>query len=90
MFYIYSFFFFRLELDTCTEVSNNGENAENCEDNSASAVVDDEEMPSSLKRAYFVYQNAIKHIKDIKFIIELLNITKEYNDIDKLQIKIIW
>ncbi|XP_067211528.1 U3 small nucleolar RNA-associated protein 6 homolog [Linepithema humile] len=81
---------FKLELDTISEVSNSGENAENCEDSSASATVDDKEIPSSLKRAYSVYRNALEHIKDIKFIIELLNITKEYSDIEKLQKKIIW
>lgn len=79
-----------MELDTRhTEVSNNDENTENCEDNVATTV-DDKEMPSSLKRAYSVYRNAFEHIKDIKFIIELLNITKEYSDTEKLQKKIIW
>lgn len=75
---------FKLELDTRTEVSNNGE------DNSASTTVDDKEMPASLKRAYSVYRNATEQIKDIKFIIELLNITKEYNNTEALQKKIIW
>jgi len=78
-----------LELDTRIEISNNGENTENCEDNSASTT-NDKEIPFSLKRAYSVYQNAFEHIKDIKFIIELLNITKEYNGTEKLQKKIIW
>ncbi|EZA47219.1 U3 small nucleolar RNA-associated protein 6-like protein [Ooceraea biroi] len=81
---------FRLELDDRLPVnSNNTENAENREDNSASMAVDDNELPLSLKRAYVIYQQAFECVKDIKFIMELLNVTKEYDDTEKLQKKII-
>lgn len=53
-------------------------------------MTDDNEMPLKLKTAFFIYEKAFENIKDIKFIIELLNITKEYDNIEKLQKKIIW
>ncbi|EFN79056.1 U3 small nucleolar RNA-associated protein 6 homolog [Harpegnathos saltator] len=79
---------FRLELNDHISVSNNAENAENQEDNSASTV-DDNEMPLALKRAYVIYQQAVERVNDIKFIIELLKITEKYNNTEKLQKKII-
>lgn len=68
--------------------SNNTENAENQEDNSA-LMVNDNEMPLPLKKAYLIYQQAVQHINDIKFIIKLLTITEEYANTEKLQKKII-
>lgn len=83
--------FSSLELDDRLPVnSNNAENAENREDDSSAMTVDDNEIPFSLKRAYVIYQQAFERVKDIKFIIDLLNVTKEYNDTEKLQKKIIW
>ncbi|KAI4484367.1 hypothetical protein M0802_013112 [Mischocyttarus mexicanus] len=56
---------------------------------SAPSEIDDEDdMPLPLKRAYVIYKEASKCVEDIKFIIELLNITKEYKA-EKLQKKIV-
>lgn len=83
--------YFRLELENHLAItSNNTENTENQEDNLALTMENDNEIPSSLKTAYFVYQQAFERMKNIKFIIELLNIAKEYNGTEKLQKKIIW
>lgn len=46
-------------------------------------------MSIGLKRAYIIYQQASKRIKDIRFIIELLNIAKNHNNTEKLQNKIL-
>ncbi|XP_011646217.1 U3 small nucleolar RNA-associated protein 6 homolog [Pogonomyrmex barbatus] len=81
---------FKLELnDHLTITSNNFNDTESHRDNSASAVMNDSEMPVALEAAYFIYRQAFEYIKDIKFIIELLNITKKYKDTDRLQKKII-
>ncbi|KAK2586790.1 hypothetical protein KPH14_011815 [Odynerus spinipes] len=73
---------FRLELD---ETLNNTENTES----GTAPVTDDvDDMPLPLKRAYVIYKEASKRVEDIKFIIELLNITKEYKS-EKLQKKIV-
>lgn len=83
--------YFRLELENHLAItSNNTENTENQEDNLALTMENDNEIPFSLKTAYFVYQQAFERMKNIKFIIELLNIAKEYNGTEKLQKKIIW
>lgn len=47
-------------------------------------------MPVPLKTAFIIYRQAFDRIKDIKFIIELLNITKEYDNAEQLQKRIIW
>ncbi|XP_011883955.1 PREDICTED: U3 small nucleolar RNA-associated protein 6 homolog, partial [Vollenhovia emeryi] len=78
---------FKLELDN--RLAPNSENTENREDNPVSATTDDNDMPLPLKTAFFIYQQAFEHIKDIKFIVELLNITKEYDNIEQLQKRII-
>lgn len=75
----------RLELD---ETLNNAEDNESKTQSTPSAIDDEDEMPLPLKRAYVVYKEASKCIEDIKFIIELLNITKEYKA-EKLQKKIV-
>lgn len=84
--------YFRLELENRVAVItlNNAENTENQEDNLALTMMNNNEIPISLKTAYFIYQQAFERIKDIKFIVELLNIAKEYDDTEKLQMKIIW
>lgn len=69
---------------------SNAENTENQEDDPVPMTTDDNEMPIPLKTAFFIYQQAFDRIKDIKFIIELLNITKEYDNIEQLQKRIIW
>lgn len=46
-------------------------------------------MSIGIKRAYIIYQQASKRIRDIKFVIELLNITKDHNNTEKLQNKIV-
>lgn len=74
---------FRLELENRLTAPNNSENKE---DNLA---METDEIPLSLKTAYIIYQQAFECIKNIKFIIELLNIAKEYDDTEKLQKKII-
>ncbi|KAF7402853.1 hypothetical protein HZH66_005120 [Vespula vulgaris] len=76
---------FRLELD---ETLNNTEDNESKTQSTPSAIDDEDDMPLPLKRAYVVYKEASKCIEDIKFIIELLNITKEYKA-EKLQKKIV-
>ncbi|EFN69487.1 U3 small nucleolar RNA-associated protein 6-like protein [Camponotus floridanus] len=76
-----------LELENrLTVAPNNSENNESKEDNLA---MENDEIPFSLRTAYIVYQQAFECIKNVKFIIELLNIAKEYNDTEKLQKKII-
>lgn len=81
---------FKLELENRIAVaSNNAENTRNQEDNVTLTMMNDNEIPTSLKTAYFIYQQAFERIKDIKFIVELHNIAKEYNDTEKLQKKII-
>ncbi|XP_072753293.1 U3 small nucleolar RNA-associated protein 6 homolog [Anoplolepis gracilipes] len=81
---------FKLVLENrLTVASNNTENTENQEDNLVLTAENDSEIPISLKMANIVYQKAFKHIKNIKFIIELLNIATEYDDTEKLQNKII-
>ncbi|TGZ43802.1 U3 small nucleolar RNA-associated protein 6 homolog [Temnothorax longispinosus] len=77
---------FKLELDNRLATAPNAENTENQEDNSVST--DDSEIPFP-KTAFFIYQQAFERIKDIKFIIELLNITKEYDNIEQLQKRIV-
>jgi len=82
-------FFYRLELDNRLETaSNNAENTENQEDNPS--MTTDSEISLPLKTAYLIYQQAVDCIKDIKFIIELLNITMEYDNVEQLQKRIIW
>lgn len=49
----------------------------------------DDDMSIGIKRAYIIYQQASKRIRDIKFVIELLNITKDHNNTEKLQNKIV-
>ncbi|XP_070150082.1 U3 small nucleolar RNA-associated protein 6 homolog [Polyergus mexicanus] len=81
---------FKLELKNHLAItSNNIKNTENQEDNLTLTMENDNEIPSSLKTAYFIYQQAFERMKNIKFIIELLNIAKEYNGTEKLQKKII-
>jgi len=67
--------------------SNNAENTENQEDNPS--MTTDSEIAFPLKTAYLIYQQAVDRIKDIKFIIELLNITMEYDNVEQLQKRII-
>lgn len=81
LFYVVS----RLELDGTL---SNDENNENQIQSTSSGIVHNDEMLSPLKRAYIVYKEASKKVKNIKFIIELLNITKEYKA-EKLQKKIV-
>lgn len=81
LFYVVS----RLELDgTLT----NDENDENQIQSTSSGIVHAEDTVPPLKRAHLVYKEASKKVKNIKFIIELLNITKEYKA-EKLQKKIV-
>lgn len=76
---------FKLELD---EVLVNDQKNENSDDNTVQTETDDD-MSIGLKRAYIIYQQASKRIKDIRFIIELLNIAKNHNNTEKLQNKIL-
>lgn len=81
------YLYFRLELENhLTIAPNNSENNKNEEDN---LTLETDEIPFSLKTAYIIYQQAFERIKNIKFIIELLNIAKEYDNTKKLQKKII-
>ncbi|XP_034190619.1 U3 small nucleolar RNA-associated protein 6 homolog [Osmia lignaria lignaria] len=75
---------FKLELD---DASGNDQKNENNSD--STSVNTDDDMSIGLKRAYIIYQQASKRIKDVKFIIELLNITKEHSNTEKLQNKIV-
>ncbi|KOC63457.1 U3 small nucleolar RNA-associated protein 6 like protein [Habropoda laboriosa] len=76
---------FKLELE---DVVISDQKNESIGDNAIPTGTDDD-MTIGLKRAYIIYQQASKCIKDIKFIIELLNITKEYKSTEKLQNKIV-
>lgn len=75
---------FKLELDDASSTDQKSEN-----NSDSTSVSTDDDMPIGLKRAYIIYQQASKRIKDVKFIIELLNITKEYSNTEKLQNKIV-
>ncbi|XP_076248353.1 U3 small nucleolar RNA-associated protein 6 homolog [Calliopsis andreniformis] len=76
---------FKLELDDAS--SNEKKNESN--NDSGTPMATDGEMNIELKRACIIYQQAAKRIKDIKFIIELLNIAKEYKNTEELQNKIV-
>ncbi|XP_032664948.1 U3 small nucleolar RNA-associated protein 6 homolog [Odontomachus brunneus] len=78
---------FRFELDDYVSPSNDAAKTEDQEDDSESAA-EDREVPLSLDKAYLIYQQASEHIRDIKFIIQLLTITEEYDNTEKLQKKI--
>ena len=75
----------KLELDDAS--SNDQKNESNGD--SAVPKATDNEMTIGLKRACIIYQQASKRIKDIKFIIELLDIAKEHNNTEELQSKIV-
>ncbi|OXU21679.1 hypothetical protein TSAR_004042 [Trichomalopsis sarcophagae] len=47
------------------------------------------EMPKELAKAVIVYEQAFKKVRDVKFIIDLLNISQEYENTEKLQNKIV-
>ncbi|XP_015177794.1 PREDICTED: U3 small nucleolar RNA-associated protein 6 homolog [Polistes dominula] len=49
---------------------------------------DDDDMPVPLKKAYVIYKAAKESVEDIKFIVELLNIAKEYKA-EQLEKKIV-
>ncbi|XP_012523269.1 U3 small nucleolar RNA-associated protein 6 homolog [Monomorium pharaonis] len=80
---------FKLELDNPLATDLNDESTGNQGDNSESVTTDNSDIPFPLKTAFVIYQQAFDHIKDIKFIIELLNITKNYDNIESLQNRII-
>ncbi|XP_054012932.1 U3 small nucleolar RNA-associated protein 6 homolog [Hylaeus anthracinus] len=75
---------FKLELEDAKLDEQKHENTD-----SVTPTVTEDDMSIGLKRAYIVYQQASKHIKDIKFIIELLDATKEHSNTEKLQHKIV-
>lgn len=75
---------FKLELDDAAAANQKSETNEE----SVVPVVGDE-MSLGLKRAFVIYQQASKRIKDIKFIIELLNTAKGYENTEKLQNNIV-
>lgn len=72
-------FLYRLELNNQPTI------VENQESNLTS-----DELTVTLKKAYVIYQQAFENIKDIKFIVELLNIAKDYDNTENLQKKMIW
>lgn len=74
-----AFFLYRLEL------SNQPATVEKQESN-----LTPDELSVALKKAYIIYQQAFENIKDIKFIVELLNIAKNYDNTENLQKKMIW
>ncbi|XP_015518125.1 U3 small nucleolar RNA-associated protein 6 homolog [Neodiprion lecontei] len=76
---------FKLEL---SEALANKQNASSVNDTPTPAT-NDEDVPIELKRAYVIYLQAFKRIKDIKFIIDLLNIAKEHSNTEKIQNKIV-
>ncbi|KAK0173015.1 hypothetical protein PV328_006270 [Microctonus aethiopoides] len=76
---------FTLELDEADATESKAQ-----ADNSSTATSETiNEMSLPLKRAFVIYQQAFKRIKDVTFIIELLNIAKEHKNTGKLQHKII-
>lgn len=46
-------------------------------------------VSSKFKRTEAIYEQAFKWVKDIKFFISLLNVTKDYENTESLQKKII-
>ncbi|XP_043248218.1 U3 small nucleolar RNA-associated protein 6 homolog [Colletes gigas] len=76
---------FKLELE---EASLDEQKRENNGD-SVTPMITEDDMSIGSKRAYIIYQQASKCIKDIKFIIELLDATKEHTNTEKLQHKIV-
>lgn len=49
---------------------------------------DSNEMSLPLRKAYAIFQQAFERIKDIKFIIKLLDVAQEYDNTEKLREKI--
>lgn len=75
-----------MELDNAqSKIENVDEKTETTSTESTS----DSDMPAELKKADIIYEQAFKRIKDVKFIIELLNIAQEYKNTEKLQHKIV-
>lgn len=81
---IYYFRYLRLELD---DALANTKKAEVKTEPTVGTA--DSEIPTELKKVFVIYEQAFKRIRDIKFIIELLNITQEYEGTEKLQNKIL-
>lgn len=77
---------FKLELD---EGKTAKKDVESKDAESAPAAVNETEMPLAHKRACVIYQQAFKRVKDIKFIVELLNVAKEYENTEILQNRIV-
>lgn len=46
-------------------------------------------MPKELAKAVIVYEQAFKKVRDVKFIIDLLNVAQEYENTERLQNKIV-
>lgn len=77
---------FKLELDEAQEKNKVSESET---EPKALANVDNSEFPKHLKKCLVIYEQVLKRTKDIKFIIELLNMTQEYNNTEKLQERIV-
>ncbi|XP_058799936.1 U3 small nucleolar RNA-associated protein 6 homolog isoform X2 [Phymastichus coffea] len=77
---------FKLELDY---VQSKTKNAESKTENTNAESNNDLDMQSILRKAYLIYEQAFQKVKDVKFIVELLNILQEYKNTEKLQHKIV-
>ncbi|XP_034936563.1 U3 small nucleolar RNA-associated protein 6 homolog [Chelonus insularis] len=77
---------FQLLLNEAESATNTSAELKN---SSASASTNDEEIPLAIKQATVIYRQAFKRIKDIDFIINLLNIAKKYKNTKKLQDEIV-
>lgn len=55
----------------------------------SSTTADKNEMPIGIKKALVIYKTASSKINNLDFMIKLLNITKDFENTDKLPIKII-
>lgn len=74
---------FKLELDEADKKSS--ESDKNEKEVAAPAANNDGEMSIGHKRACVIYKQAFKRVKDVKFIVELLNVAKRYENTEKLQ-----
>jgi hypothetical protein len=77
---------FRLELDDALSIKNKTKSKNK---SLVSTIVVNSDIPIELQKVFIIYEQAFKRIRDIKFIIELLNITQEYEKTEKLQNKIV-
>ncbi|XP_066601747.1 U3 small nucleolar RNA-associated protein 6 homolog isoform X2 [Prorops nasuta] len=75
----------KLELEDAMSKSKEKEEEEKL----TPSISDKDHIPPELKRVHVLYQQAFKEIKDIKFIVQILDIVNNYKNTEELQNRII-